>query len=195
MARAEQLLRDAFEGNVNRATRHFAMGILCRLQNRLTEARIELEATVELNRNHADALDQLGLTLMYLGQPEAGIPYIERAIRLSPRDTNAANHHFHLGACHLLLGHVGQAVDVLTRARAENSRFWYIHLWLVGAFALKGDLDQARAALTEGVARGPGVNSRARWRIESPWYTNPQFTALAETTLYAGLHRAGFPDE
>jgi adenylate cyclase len=195
MARAEQLLRDAFEGDVNRATTHFAMGVLRRLQNRLTEARIELEATVALNRNHAGALDQLGLTLMYLGQPEAGIPYIDRAIRLSPRDTNAANYHFHLGACHLLLGHVDQAVDVLTRARSENSRFWYIHLWLAGALALKGDLDQAKAALTEGIELGPGVSSSAGWRAESPWYTNPQFTALAETTLYVGLRRAGFPDE
>jgi hypothetical protein len=27
------------------------------------------------------------------------------------------------------------------------------------------------------------------------FYTNPRFTALAEKTLYAGLRRAGFPDE
>ena len=26
-------------------------------------------------------------------------------------------------------------------------------------------------------------------------FTNPRFTALAEKTLYAGLRRAGFPDE
>jgi len=35
----------------------------------------------------------------------------------------------------------------------------------------------------------------ARWRTESPWYTNPPFEVLAEKTLYAGLRRAGFPEE
>jgi hypothetical protein len=35
----------------------------------------------------------------------------------------------------------------------------------------------------------------ASWRAENLFYTNPRFTALAEKTLYAGLRRAGFPDE
>jgi hypothetical protein len=41
----------------------------------------------------------------------------------------------------------------------------------------------------------PEVNSLARWRAEIPSYGNPQFMALAEKTLYAGLRRVGFPDE
>jgi hypothetical protein len=41
----------------------------------------------------------------------------------------------------------------------------------------------------------PDVNSLLQWRAESPWYTNIQFMALAEKTLYAGLRQAGFPDE
>jgi hypothetical protein len=41
----------------------------------------------------------------------------------------------------------------------------------------------------------PEVNSLARWREEIPSYGNPQFMALAEKTLYAGLRRVGFPDE
>jgi len=41
----------------------------------------------------------------------------------------------------------------------------------------------------------PEIKSVASWRAENLFYTNPQFTALAEKTLYAGLRRAGFPDE
>jgi tetratricopeptide (TPR) repeat protein len=53
---------------------------------RLIEARIELETAIALDPNNARALHQLGHTLRYLGEPEADIPYIEKAIRLNPRD-------------------------------------------------------------------------------------------------------------
>ncbi len=36
---------------------------------------------------------------------------------------------------------------------------------------------------------------RVKLTEDYPWYSNPQFVALAEPTLYAGLRRAGFPDE
>ena len=43
----------------------------------------------------------------YLG--DCAIPFVEKAIRLSPRDPNVAGHYWALGACHLLLGHADQA--------------------------------------------------------------------------------------
>jgi adenylate cyclase len=82
-ARAEHLLLEALERDPNRSTAHFAMGILRRMQNRLTESRIEFETAVALDRNHARAIFQLGATLALLGQPEAAIPHIEHAIRLN----------------------------------------------------------------------------------------------------------------
>jgi adenylate cyclase len=75
-ARAEQLLVEALAREPDRSTAHFAMGMLRRSQNRLTEARIEFETTISLNPNDARALDQLGIVFMYLGQPEAGVPLI-----------------------------------------------------------------------------------------------------------------------
>ena len=70
-----------------------------------------------------------------------------------------------------------------------------VHFWLAGSLALKGDLEEARSALAEAVKLKPEISSLARWREESPWYTNPPFVALAEKTLYTGLRRAGFPEE
>jgi adenylate cyclase len=67
---------------------HFALGILRRFQNQLTESRIEHETTIALDHNNARAFHQLGLTMMLLGQPEAAIPHIEKAIRLNPHDGN-----------------------------------------------------------------------------------------------------------
>ncbi|HEX3412355.1 MAG TPA: hypothetical protein VHT00_11595, partial [Stellaceae bacterium] len=83
----------------------------------------------------------------------------------------------------------------LRKARAANSQFFYIHFALAAAFGLKGDLDEAKAALAEGIKLRPEVNSLAAWRAHRPCETNPQFTALADKTVYAGLRRAGFPEE
>jgi adenylate cyclase len=90
-ARAELLFLEAVERDPNRSMAHFALGILRRFQNRLTESRIEQEAAIALDHNNARAFHQLGLTMMFLGQPEAAIAHIEKAIRLNPHDANIAD--------------------------------------------------------------------------------------------------------
>ena len=115
-------------------------------------------------------------------------------MRLSPRDSDVASVYRASGVCHLLLGHVDQAVELLSRARAENPRFWYIHYWLAAALGLKGELDEARTALAESIRLNPEVNSLSRHRAAQPWGT-PQYWALYENTVNVGLRRAGFPDE
>jgi TolB-like protein len=194
-ARAEQLLREALERDENRSTAHFAMGVLRRMQNRLTEAQSEFETAIRLNPNDARAFYQLGLTLMFLGHPEAGIPDIEQAIRLDPQDPNMPTLYWALGACHLLLGQVDQAIEFLGKARAANSRLWFPHLYVAGAFGLRGDVEPARAALAESITLKPEINSVARMRVYNAWITNPEHWALQEKTLNVGLRRAGLPDE
>jgi adenylate cyclase len=164
-------------------------------QNRLAESQIEFETATALDRNNARALYQLGNTLLFVGQPEAGLPYIESAIRLNPHDPNRGNFYGTLGMCHLVQGHVDQAIDLLRKARAENPRFWFIHFWLAGALGLKGDVDEARTALAQSLRLKPEMNSLARRRADVPWVANPSYWALQETTLNVGLRRAGFPDE
>ena len=194
-ARAEQLLLEALERDANRSMAHYAMGMLRRVQNRLAESRIEFETAIALDRNNPRALFQLGLTLSYLGQPGPAIPYIDKTIQLNPLDPNRAVFYFALGTCHLVLGHVNEAIDLLRKARAENPRFWFIHFWLAGALGLKGDLDEARTALAESLRLKPEMNSLARRRADVPWVANPSYWALQEKSLNVGLRRAGFPDE
>ena len=193
--RAEQLLLEALERDANRPMAHYAMGMLRRVQNRLADAQIEFETAIGLDRNNARAHYQLGTTLLWMGQPQAGIPYMEKAVRLNPQDPNRANFDATLGMCHLVQGHVDQAIDLLRKARAENPRFWFIHFWLAGALGLKGDLDEARTALAESLRLKPEMNSLARRRADVPWVANPSYWALQEKSLNVGLRRAGFPNE
>jgi TolB-like protein/class 3 adenylate cyclase len=101
-ARAEQLLGDALERDANRPAAHFAMGVLRQMQNRLPEAQAEYQAAIALDHNHAHAYLHLGETLMFLGEPEAGAPHIEKAVRLDPYDPNIATAYWALGTCYLL---------------------------------------------------------------------------------------------
>src|SRR5262249_28312623 len=134
-------------------------------------------------------------TLLFMGQPAAAIPHIEKAIRLNPRDPNLASYYNMLGRCHLFRGSVDQAITLLRQARATNPRTYYIHLYLAGALGLRGDLDEARAALAEGIKLKPDANSLAGWRACQPWITNPPHWTLLEKTFNLGLRRIGFPDQ
>jgi adenylate cyclase len=193
--RAERLLAEVFERDPNISLLHQVLGELRRSQNRLTESRIELETAIALNRNNVPALRNLGYTLTLLGQPEAAIPYIEKAMVLDPRGANFNISYLNLGRCHLLLSRVDEAIEFLSKSRAANPRYWATHLWLAGAFGLRGDLDEARAALAEGIKLKPEINSMARWGAYAPWVTNPQYSALRAKTVDIGLRRAGMPEE
>jgi adenylate cyclase len=195
VARAEKLLLEALERDANRSMAHEAMGMLRRAQSRLSDSQIELETAIALNRNEARTIFQLGQTMMWLGHPEAAIPHIEKAICLNPRDPNSANFYRMLGLCHLYLGQVDEAINLLRKARAGNPRFWFAHLYLAGALGFRGDIDEARVALAEAIKLKPEVNSLARFGAQFPWITNPPYWALLEKTVNLGLRHAGFPDE
>jgi len=195
IARADRVLSEALERDLNRSMAHFAMGVLRRVQNRLSDSKIELETAIALDRNNARARQQLGLTLMWLGQPEIAIPQIEKAIQLNPYDPNIASYYWGLGSSKLVSGRIDEAATLLEKARASNPRLFFVHLWLAAPPALRDELDEARSGLAQSLKLRPKINSLARWRSEYPWYANPQFVALAEPTLYAGLRRADFPEE
>jgi adenylate cyclase len=196
-ARAEALLSEVLERDPNRSLAHAVLGVLRRIEGRLAEAQTEFEAAVALDRNDAWAVRQLGLTLSGQGQPEAAIPYLEKAIRLSPREPTVGSVYASLGAQHLFLGHTEEAIHFERKARAENPRIWWIRLGLAGAFGLNGDIDDARAEIGEALKLKPEVNSVAKWRTlgATMGIGDPRFQALMEKTVYAGLRRAGFPEE
>jgi adenylate cyclase len=102
--RAEQLLVEPLSKHGDLAQAHTTIGYLRRVQNRLNDSRIELEMAITLDHSNSWSYDELGLTLMYLGQPKVGIPYIEKAMRLNSSYPNIGYYYWGLGACNLLLG-------------------------------------------------------------------------------------------
>jgi adenylate cyclase len=192
--RAEELLREAIETDPTNTTAHSSMGQFCRLQNRLTEARIEFETAISLGANDEFTHGQLAWTLLFLGQPRAGLAQSERTLRLSPRDPTIWGTYLILGWCQLLLDEVELAIELLIKSRAASPRPWVTHFGLAAALGLIGDLEGAKAALAESLKLNPEVDSLARFRGYRPW-GNPQYWALFEKTAAAGVRQAGFPDQ
>jgi adenylate cyclase len=194
ITRAEQLLLEAFERDPNRSRAHLVMGLIRRWQGRLQDSKIELEAAIALDPNQASGHRQLGVTLMFLGQPEAAIPQLDKSTRLSPHDPFVALNYNALGRCHLFLGQVDEAIDLLRKARTTSPRYYFIHLNLAAALGLRGDLNEARAALAQGVKLRPELNSLARLRT-TVVSNNIEYLRLREKTTEVGLRRAGMPEE
>ena len=194
-ARAEKLLDELLVRDPNRSQLHAMTALLRRVQNRLPESRIEWQRAIELDPNNAAAIGQLGVTLIYLGEPAAAIPLEEQRIRLNPNDPNIAIAYWSIGLAHLLQNHLDEAIDWLTKARAANPRVYYFYLDLAAAFALKGDLDQAHAALAESLKLRPQINSMKAQLARWAYTNNPAYRVLAEKTIDAGLRKAGMPEE
>jgi adenylate cyclase len=170
------------------------MGLLRRVQNRLTEARIEFEVAISLGANDNYTHGQLAWTLLFLGQPRAGLVRAEKILRLSPRDPSIWGAYLILGWCQLLLNQGELVIEQLIKSRAANPRPWVTHFGLSGALGLIDDLEGAKAALAESLKLNPEVDSLARFRAYRPW-GSPQYWALFEKTAAAGVRQAGFPDE
>jgi hypothetical protein len=80
-----------------------------------------------------------------------------------------------------------------------NPHPWYQlrgHVYLASAYALKGDRERAAAELGEArKLEGEGSwQSVARLRAGTR-YETPDIRALAEATYWAGLRKAGMPEE
>jgi tetratricopeptide (TPR) repeat protein len=133
--------------------------------------------------------------LLFLVEPGAAIIQAEKALRLSPRDTNIWGVYGLLGWCRLLLNEVDQAIDLLIKARASHPRVWWVHFVLAGALGLKGNFDQAKTAQAGSMQIKPEVDSIRRFLVYFPSASNKTYWALQERTLNEGLRRIGFPDK
>jgi adenylate cyclase len=197
MARADQLLSEAFERDRNHAQGRAELGRLRRLQGRLVESKIELEKAIALDRNNVGAIIWSGITLLQLGQPEAALPYFEKYLGINPGYQNLFYIYYWLGHTHLLLGHVDQAITFFRQGRSANPRDGGSRVMLAAALGLKGDLDEAKALLFDATAiakNGPPSFTvfNALW---PNWNASPEYVALRQKTIDVGLRRAGLPEQ
>jgi TolB-like protein/Tfp pilus assembly protein PilF len=200
IARAEALIDQVFARSPGYALAHFVKGHLLRAQKRWEEAIPEYEAALALDRNMAGALTNLGQCKLYAGAIEEVIPLVEQAIRLSPRDPGICHCYYWIGTVHLLQSHIDEAIVWLEKARSAVPAHPFYRSRVAAAYALKGETERAAAELSEARRLGGGdlFSSIARLKAfpgAGAWLGAPEIRALYEATYFAGLRKAGMPEE
>ena len=172
-------------------------GQILRAQSRPEDAIFEYETTIALDRNHTFAYCYLGACKLLTGSVDEVIPLEEQANRLSPRAPEIGGRYFYIGAAHLLRSRLEEAVLWLERARSTYAWFHPVHASLAAAYGLKGETEQASAALAEARERSDRYSNITHLK-QAPgrrWLEAPKLRAFAEPTYFAGLRKAGMPEE
>jgi len=192
--RAESLAERALAASPRNPLAHFAKGQVLRAQDRYDEAIPEYDTVIALSRNWANAYSHLGWCKFVTGSIEEVIPAQERAIRLSPRDPQIGLFYFRIGFAHLLQSRIAEAIVWCEKARNATPAHPLFRALLASAYALKGEIERAGAELAE--ARRLVVDNRytsiARLRAVVSWGAPKD---LVESTYFAGLRKAGVPEE
>ena len=122
---------------------------------------------------------------------------MEQAIRLSPRDPEIGNCYFRIGQVHMVQSRTDEAIVWLEKARSANPRHPQFHAYLASAYALEGETERAALELAEArrLSGDDRYSSIARLRAAAVYLGVPEALALFETTFFAGLRKAGMPEE
>ena len=191
---ADRLTSEVLAASPSDPVGHVAKAQVLRARNRYDEAIPEYETAVALNRNWVVAIAGLGLCKFLAGAIEEAIPAQEQAIRLSPRDPLIANWYWRIAMVHLLKSRTGEAIEWLQKAQRANPLLAGPRAWLAAAQALAGDIEHAAAELAEARRLGDDRYSTiAAFNLAGSFRAKVQ--ALAETTFFEGLRKAGVPEK
>ena len=192
VARAEGLAGQAIAASPGSPLAHYAKAQVLRAERRWEEALPEYETAFASNRNWLSALNGIAYCKFYTGSLDEVIPLMEQAIRLSPRDPEIGLFYHQIGRVHVLQSRVELAIPWLERARNAIPEATYVRYMLASAYALKGDSERAADELAQlSSGRRPSL---ARSRAVG-YFGVPKVRALYEATFFAGLRKAGMPEE
>jgi adenylate cyclase len=200
--RAKGLVTQALASSPRNTYAHSVKAGLLRVEGRCDEAISEYEAALAFDRNLTHALFGVGICRVLTGSVDEAIQPLEQSIRLDPRDPYIVYRYTWLGLAHLLQTHTEEAIVWFEKARSISSGVPVTHANLASAYGIKGEAERAAAELAEARRLGGVFSSIARMRDRggvfggSPGYWgSPKVRAMFEATYFAGLRKAGVPEE
>ena len=194
LGRAEELIDRALAASRRTFYAHYVKGTVLRNMNRWDEAILQFETELSLNRNSVGALQGLGWCKLYTGSLDEVIPIADRAIRVGPRDPSIGFRYLMIGTVHLLQSRIDEAILWFEKGRSTMPDVPNFRGRLASAYALRGETQRAATELAEArrLAGGDVFSSIARVKASGSWGS---VLPLFETTYFAGLRRAGMPEE
>lgn len=168
-----------------------ALAILARrtagIERNHAEATSLAEKAFALNPNSAFACTQSGYALVYCGEPEKALTYLQRAVRLSPRDPRAEDAWTGITLALMQLDRDKEAVAAGRKAVQGNPNSASAWRAFATALALAGQSDEADAAMRSMLAIDPtctATSMKARYG----------YTERAADRYFSGMRKAGLPD-
>ena len=198
IARAEGLVDQVLAASPRSGYAHLVKGKVLKKQNRFEEASLEFERSLALNPNWVLSLNQLAQCRLFTGSIEEAVPLEQQAIRLSPRDPAIGWWYRVIGTVDLLQSRTEEAIVLLEKARSEIPAAPIVREHLAAAYGLKGDFGRAGAELAEArrLAGGDYLSSIAKMKKGDTWRSfSPKTRGLYEAIIFAGLRKAGVPEE
>ena len=192
LKRAEDALNRALAIAPNDATAHWGKGEYFRMMYNAEAASAELEIALTLNPNLAEAYSYLAITRSLSGHARKGLPLIDKAIELSPRDRQL--HTFYHNKCHVYahLADDKAVIEWCTKSLAM-SPYLFSYEDLIATYGWKNRQDEARKLIPELYKLMPNYTIKRRVERLTPW-VNPVVKAeLARIT--EGLRKAGVREE
>jgi adenylate cyclase len=159
--------------------------IQCRLallQGHYEKSEHHLECALALNPNDPRLVIQRGENLIFLGDPEAALPWIERAMRLDP--FSAHLYYLHMARALFMAKRPSEAIAVLERTARTH---WQHYLWLAACHLARGDKAAAQQAAQQALALRPHLSVAAYVDGGAKWKRAEDRARLCDALAQAGL--------
>jgi adenylate cyclase len=177
-----QLVEHAASLDENDTECHRIMCRIALIEAKYAKSDYHLERALTLNPNDPRLVVQRGINLTFLGDPEAAIPWIERAMRLDPFSA----HRYYLDLVRaLFMGcRPAGAVAVLERTTREH---WEHYLWAAASNAALNEEAAALEAAQRSIMLRPQLSISSYVDGRFKWKRSEDRARLREALARAGL--------
>ena len=163
---------------------HGVLGMVYLWKKEHEKAIGELQWSIALDPNYAEAMNHLAHVLSFAGKPEEAIRWAKKAMRLNP--IYSAFYLWPLGHAYFLLDQYEDAVATFRRILHLSPNFHPAHIYLALSLGGLGRDDEARREAAAFVKMTPNMSWEA-WRQRLPYKDQSVLDGLFEAARKVGL--------
>jgi adenylate cyclase len=159
--------------------------IMCRLallDGQFGKSEHHLERALALNPNDPRLIVQRGINSTFGGDPEAAIPWIERAMRIDP--FSAHRYYLDLVRALFMAQRPVEAIAVLERNTRDH---WEHYLWLAASYAAADEETMAHQVGQQAIALRPQLSIASYLGYRFAWKRTEDKARLCDALARAGL--------
>jgi len=157
------------------------------------EAALEANAKAQqIDPTRINTIGQRAQIMVDMGRPREALALVDRALSLQPANALTASYLANSNCrANMALGHYDDAIAACERS-ASLGDSWSEHVYLVAAYSLQGNSAKAQVERTKLLTQRPGLSISELKALKTS--DVPEYLQQIEAHLYAGLRKAGIPE-